>query len=194
MEAGWPWSLISSNPFSVYHTPRRDCINLTLLCHLLHTHTVCSCEIMEKNSEPPPYPADPGSGAAYPPYPPPTGPAHPPPTQYGVNQPVQTQVGPAHPPPIQYGVNQPVQTQVVTVIGQPMLTDVPGQMQCPQCQQEIVTQIRHTSGLLTWLLCGGMFLFLCWPCSFIPFCVDGCKDVEHSCPNCHRLLYRYKRL
>ncbi|XP_063058670.1 lipopolysaccharide-induced tumor necrosis factor-alpha factor homolog [Engraulis encrasicolus] len=149
---------------------------------------------MEKGNQPPPYPVTPGPGAAYPPQPG-TEAAYPP--QY---TPYPPQPGPVQAPPTQYGMNQPqlVQPQlgqpvVVTMLSQ-CLTDVPGQAHCPHCQQQVVTETRHISGLLTWLLCGGMFLFLCWPCSFIPFCVDGCKDVEHRCPNCHNVIHLYKRM
>jgi hypothetical protein len=30
---------------------------------------------------------------------------------------------------------------------------------CPHCQQEVVTRIKYTAGLLTWLLSGGCLLF-----------------------------------
>ncbi|VDP75949.1 unnamed protein product [Echinostoma caproni] len=31
-------------------------------------------------------------------------------------------------------------------------------------------------------------------CCLIPFCVDGCKDAVHTCPQCHATLGAYKRL
>ena len=35
----------------------------------------------------------------------------------------------------------------------------------------------------------------CWlGCCLIPFCLDGCKDVIHSCPNCHARLGSYRRM
>ncbi|XP_031720720.1 LITAF domain-containing protein-like [Anarrhichthys ocellatus] len=93
--------------------------------------------------------------------------------------------------PQQPQVVQPVMTQVVVM--QQLPTDVPGQMMCPHCRISVVTKTKHISGFCTWLTCGILGVFICWPCCLIPFCVDSCKDVEHSCPNCKNVLHIYKR-
>ncbi|PWA16959.1 hypothetical protein CCH79_00012670, partial [Gambusia affinis] len=73
---------------------------------------------------------------------------------------------------------------------QHMPTDVAGTMLCPHCKNTVVTTIEYKVGMLTWIIFG---VLLCWPCSFIPFCVNSCKDVQHSCPQCNNVLHLYKR-
>ncbi|NP_001297890.1 uncharacterized protein LOC105012868 [Esox lucius] len=113
-------------------------------------------------------------------------------------QPGPYQIGPqpvVYPPPPQnisvQGGPLPVVTHVVMAPG---LTDAGGPTVCPHCQQTMVTRTETNSGLLTWLICGSLFIVGCWPCCLIPFCVDPCKDVEHHCPNCNNIIYIYKRL
>ncbi|TKS69060.1 Cell death-inducing p53-target protein 1 -like protein [Collichthys lucidus] len=94
------------------------------------------------------------------------------------------------------GVYQPqptVQLANHVAVVQHLPTDCPTQMMCPHCQTSVLTRTEYRNGMLTWLICGLIGLFLCWPCCFIPFCVDSCKDVEHICPSCNNVLYIYNR-
>ncbi|XP_068585027.1 LITAF domain-containing protein-like [Cebidichthys violaceus] len=89
---------------------------------------------------------------------------------------------------------QPTGNQVVVMVMQAQPTDVPGQMMCPHCQTVIVTQIGYRNGKYTWMVFGLLAAFMCWFCCCIPFCVDSCKDVAHSCPHCLNVLHIHKRM
>ncbi|XP_062264106.1 lipopolysaccharide-induced tumor necrosis factor-alpha factor homolog [Platichthys flesus] len=82
---------------------------------------------------------------------------------------------------------QPMNYGVTHVDVTPALQDTPGQMLCPNCYQTVVTTTKHKAGHLTWAVCCGLTIFGC-----IPFCIDSCKDVEHRCPSCHRVINLYK--
>ncbi|XP_051797320.1 LITAF domain-containing protein-like [Acanthochromis polyacanthus] len=124
---------------------------------------------MDKGEEPaPPYTANYG--------------AAPPPGMYP-----QPGFIPAGAPPAGY---QAVQTGQVIVT--PALQDIPGQTVCPHCQQSVTTTTVFKPGLLTWAVCGGLAFVGC--CCWIPFCIDACKDVEHSCPSCHSVIHIHKRM
>ncbi|XP_002739648.1 lipopolysaccharide-induced tumor necrosis factor-alpha factor homolog [Saccoglossus kowalevskii] len=73
--------------------------------------------------------------------------------------------------------------------------DTPLATHCHVCQTNVITKIKHDEGLLTWLIAGTLCLFGCWcGCCLIPFCIDECKNVVHSCPNCNHVVGIYKRL
>uniref|UniRef100_A0A8C6TYJ5 Si:ch211-202h22.8 n=1 Tax=Neogobius melanostomus TaxID=47308 RepID=A0A8C6TYJ5_9GOBI len=141
---------------------------------------------MDKSKEamdPPPYPGPPGPGF-----------------NIETAQPASYQHA-AQPASYQYAAQsvsyhyaaQPKVVQPVVLV-QPTPTDCPGQMMCPHCQSHVVTVTEYKNGALTWLICGIIGIFLFWPCCWIPFVIDACKDVEHTCPQCHNVLHVYKRL
>ncbi|XP_062243381.1 lipopolysaccharide-induced tumor necrosis factor-alpha factor homolog [Platichthys flesus] len=75
------------------------------------------------------------------------------------------------------------------------LGDSPVQVVCPSCHQAVLTKVDHTSGVLTYLLCGGLFFCgFVLGCCLIPFCVDRLRDTRHSCPTCKTVLGVSKRL
>ncbi|KAJ1373296.1 hypothetical protein KIN20_035657 [Parelaphostrongylus tenuis] len=96
------------------------------------------------------------------------------------------------PSPLQPGV--PIYTGNPIVVTTIAFNENPMSMVCPHCHHQIVSRISPKSGLLTWVLCGGLALFGCWCCCCIPFCVDSCQDTEHHCPNCGKLLGTYRRI
>lgn len=66
---------------------------------------------------------------------------------------------------------------------------------CPYCGNYVITQTSPVPGLLTWLLCAGLFVSGCFlGCCFLPFCVRSLMDVRHTCPLCKQELFRHHRL
>ncbi|KAL4239534.1 cell death-inducing p53 target 1 [Mactra antiquata] len=66
---------------------------------------------------------------------------------------------------------------------------------CQYCHADIITATSYETGNFAWLIC----LILCCfgldaGCCLIPFCVDTCKDVVHTCPNCQQVLHRWTRM
>ncbi|KAK2916642.1 hypothetical protein QQF64_025210 [Cirrhinus molitorella] len=69
------------------------------------------------------------------------------------------------------------------------------QTQCPFCRQYITTDVKTKAGSATYIVCLISILFCCVAgCCFIPFCVDGCKDVIHNCPKCRSHIKTCKKL
>jgi len=129
---------------------------------------------------PPPY--DPTKGA----YPPNPNPASYQPNMSNPSMPYPNA------PPMQA---QPVTQTYVYVNDQCQYGPRPMNVTCPHCHQQIVTKVKCSAGLLTWLLFGGCLVVGCWlGCCLIPFCMDDCQDVEHYCSNCNSFLGNYKRL
>ncbi|KAK3098325.1 hypothetical protein FSP39_018456 [Pinctada imbricata] len=129
--------------------------------------------------------------------PPPPGYVQPPPPGYG------------QPPPPGYGQpttssssSYPVSTSTTVVMSQPelygsisMFREHPVRTKCPACNAEVLTSTSFESGTLTWVACLVLaFIGLWLGCCLIPFCLDGCKDVVHSCPNCRHTIGRFNRM
>ena len=59
------------------------------------------------------------------------------------------------------------------------------QITCPTHGTPSQTVTSAEVGLGTWLICLGLCCVGCdLGCCFIPFCVDDCKDIKHTCSNC----------
>lgn len=112
----------------------------------------------------------------------------------------------AYPPPppqpygMQPGFQQPMfqQPQIIQqpVFMPPMgnagttIINIPGNRQegtkCPYCTEHSESNLRRTSGCVTWSWCICLTL-TATPFFFIPFCVDGCKDTEYVCVKCNQV-------
>ncbi|XP_048762280.1 LITAF domain-containing protein-like isoform X2 [Ostrea edulis] len=119
------------------------------------------------------------------------------------------------PPPPGYGVPppaagyQPAYQQQPMVAGQSSVTvltqpgimvsqqyrEVPVRTKCPACHAEVLTSTSFETGTFAWVIALVLCLFGLWlGCCLIPFCVDGCKDVVHSCPNCRHTIGKFNRM
>ncbi|KAH3765640.1 lipopolysaccharide-induced tumor necrosis factor-alpha factor [Pelomyxa schiedti] len=73
--------------------------------------------------------------------------------------------------------------------------DISMTVRCQFCGNIGPTKIRHINGLLTWMSGGIVCLFGGWcGCCFIPFCLDVCKDVEHYCGSCGRVVGKFEKI
>ncbi|XP_033610620.1 lipopolysaccharide-induced tumor necrosis factor-alpha factor homolog isoform X2 [Cryptotermes secundus] len=68
----------------------------------------------------------------------------------------------------------------------------PSNMRCPACHSNIRTTTESQSQSCAHIACIIMFLLGCCLCSCIPYCMDSCKNVRHTCPNCKTFLGMYK--
>lgn len=109
---------------------------------------------------------------------------------YGYQQPPQPmyggQVGFQQPPAFQ----QPMMPQPMFVPPPPpqgptivTISNRQEGTKCPYCGQQSENRTRKSAGCATWGWCVCL-AFTVPPLFFIPFCVDGCKDVELVCEKC----------
>lgn len=141
---------------------------------------------------PPQYPPPP-----QPAYASPAGPHGPPPPPYGYGQPYAQPAAP--------GYMQSSSSNNVVIVGQPgygavnggacAYSSYPQTIVCQHCSATVTTSTMFTVGTYAWLIALFILIVGLWlGCCLIPFCVDGCKDVIHTCPNCHCTVGRYSRL
>uniref|UniRef100_A0A0N5AP99 LITAF domain-containing protein n=1 Tax=Syphacia muris TaxID=451379 RepID=A0A0N5AP99_9BILA len=94
--------------------------------------------------------------------------------------------------------NQPVNVTLVQATT-PLFGPHPVATDCFYCHEHVVTSTEYTPGVLPWVIAlilffVGFLLIIPWCLCCIPFCVDGCLDVVHKCPNCKRELSKYRRI
>uniref|UniRef100_A0AC35TQW6 LITAF domain-containing protein n=1 Tax=Rhabditophanes sp. KR3021 TaxID=114890 RepID=A0AC35TQW6_9BILA len=90
---------------------------------------------------------------------------------------------------------QPMNISLRTSIFGPL----PVETDCKFCNAHIVTQIKRTPGTLPFFLMGvcfilGFFFLFPFCLCFVPFCIEPCLDVVHSCPSCKKEMGRFKRM
>ncbi|KAE9549493.1 hypothetical protein FO519_007289 [Halicephalobus sp. NKZ332] len=115
-------------------------------------------------------------------------------------QPVQNGPGYPAPPPMNADINHTRVIQLPPIVIQtPLYGPYPVETDCRYCNAHIVTHVQKVAGALPWIIMGicfvlGFFLLIPWCICCIPFCIDSCLDVLHTCPNCKRALGRFSRI
>ena len=107
--------------------------------------------------------------------------------QYAVQQPQQVQyVQQPQQPQVRYAQQQRQQVLQPVVVSNPRhMPRNPTTAMCTKCQANVQTETTLEAGLGTWAICCGIFLVGCQcGCCLIPFCIDDCKDVIHTCSRC----------
>jgi hypothetical protein len=67
----------------------------------------------------------------------------------------------------------------------------PMNMICPHCQCQIQTRTDSEPSATAWVL-GFVICLICWPLSCVPCCIDSLQDVTHQCPNCKKVIGKYR--
>lgn len=106
---------------------------------------------------------------------------------------------PHPPPPPPYDANANVippihqqPTYVHTIVTAPNVGPDPASITCPSCQKHVITRLDFESSTKTHIMAGLLCLFICWPCFWIPYVIDSCKNANHYCPNCGAYIGTYR--
>ncbi|XP_063961828.1 lipopolysaccharide-induced tumor necrosis factor-alpha factor homolog [Lytechinus pictus] len=167
-------------------------------------------QAVEPSSYPtnPGYPTQPPPASGYPVQPPAGGYQAQPPPAVGYPAQLPPAAGyPAQPPPMTVppytGQPQGVDPSNVVIVNQPgvlvhhhlLFRDVPVACTCPNCHNQVTSNVRREVGGLTLLIMGALCIFGLWLfCCLIPLCIDACKDAVHTCPVCNHQLGRWNQL
>ena len=88
-------------------------------------------------------------------------------------------------PSMQPFMHQPQFNQIQTP---QIISSEPVVHSCPYCGTRGITKTSKKSGLCS-LGCGiGLFMIGLGLCSFIPCCIDECKDTIHACHKCNNVI------
>ncbi|XP_058448207.1 lipopolysaccharide-induced tumor necrosis factor-alpha factor homolog [Malaya genurostris] len=115
----------------------------------------------------------------------------------GYPHPPQQHSYPHPPPPPPYDTNAnmipPMQGQPTYVhITAPQVGPDPASISCPSCQKHVITRLDYETSTKTHIMAGLLCLFICWPCFWIPYVIDSCKNANHYCPNCGAYIGTYR--
>lgn len=83
-------------------------------------------------------------------------------------------------------------TYVHTIVTAPQVGPDPASISCPSCQKHVITRLDYETSTKTHIMAGLLCLFICWPCFWIPYVVDTCKNANHYCPNCGAYIGTYR--
>jgi len=96
------------------------------------------------------------------------------------------------------GFVQPPSGPATTVIHQqvpfvPAYGPQPLTTTCPNCKEQIQTQIEQKTSGFAYILAGVICIVGFWcGCCLIPLAMDSLKDVKHTCPKCNAYLGMYR--
>ncbi|XP_061626571.1 lipopolysaccharide-induced tumor necrosis factor-alpha factor homolog isoform X2 [Phyllopteryx taeniolatus] len=101
--------------------------------------------------------------------------------------PPQTSPVSIHLTPLEAVVSQPASEQTLAMAN---LLGSPGNVQCPHCRRDVVTNIKQMPGKGAFTLCC-ILAFSGLVCGFclVPFMIPDLWDVHHYCPHCGKHLH-----
>ncbi|KAJ3251239.1 hypothetical protein HK103_002568 [Boothiomyces macroporosus] len=111
----------------------------------------------------------------------PTGQVPQQPPQYVLAQPSAPQQ--AYQPQQNTPVSQAPGPQAPMMVVNTTFSEFPQPITCMNCKQQGMSVTDKSNGAAVWIAaCATCLLF--WPCVWVPFVIDTCKDTNHRCANC----------